>query len=652
MVDLIGQQLGNYRLLRLLGRGGFADVYLGEQAYIKSSAACKVVRTPFTEEQSTAFLQEARILVRLRHPHIVRALDFAVEAGIAYLVLEYAPGGTLRTLCPKGARLPLDTILRVVRQVTSALQYAHDQGFIHRDVKPENLLLGPQGEVLLSDFGLAVFAPYAHHYSTQASVASGAGTSPYLAPEQLQGQPQPASDQYALGAVIYEWLTGTPPFQGSPIQIAMQPDFLLTAANARTIAEICVRLDGLPLAIELAAARIRLLSPRALLARLTQGLSVLTRGAATLPARQQTLRSTLQWSYDLLDTHEQCLFRHLSIFVGSFTLEAAEEVCGALRQDDRGAAGSVLDGVDSLLEKSLLHRVERQTGAPRLAMLETIREYGLECLTASGELESTRQAHATYYQALVGEVGPHLRSPERGKALDQLEQELDNLRAALNGLLAEGEVEQAVHLGTDLFWFWLLRGSQHEGQMSLERGLAAQGNVAHTVRAWALQALGMFVSNQGNFTYAVELWQTSLELFQKTGDTQGRAWALCNLGVAIMSMREYIRARQLLEESLALFRDLGDQAPEGRGFIPAGGVAGGVAHALHRLAWIANIQGEYASARALAEESLTLFRMMGDGFGISSATEILAEAALNQEDYAGVEAFLAEKLAIDRKDGV
>jgi predicted ATPase len=232
---------------------------------------------------------------------------------------------------------------------------------------------------------------------------------------------------------------------------ARQPDFLLTAANARTIAEICVRLDGLPLAIELAAARIRILSPQALLARLTQHLSVLTRGAATLPARQQTLRSTLQWSYDLLDTHERCFFRYLSIFVGSFTLEAAEKVCGALRQDDQGAAGSVLDGVDSLLEKSLLHRVERQTGEPRLAMLETIREYGLECLMASGELESTRQAHATYYQALVGEVGPHLRGPERGKALDQLEQELDNLRAALNGLLAEGEVEQAVRLGTDLF---------------------------------------------------------------------------------------------------------------------------------------------------------------------------------------------------------
>ena len=639
MIDLVGHQLGNYRVLRLLGRGGFANVYLGEQVHLKNNAALKVVRAAFTEEQSAAFLQEARILARLRHPHIVRVLDFAVEAGTAYLVLEYAPGGTLRTLCPKGTRLPLATMLRVVKQVVSALQYAHDQGLIHRDVKPENLLLGPQGEILLSDFGLAVFAPDTHLYSAQAIVTSGAGTSPYLAPEQLQGQPQPASDQYALGAVIYEWLTGTPPFQGTPVTVAMQqlstpppalrpqlpdlspavdevvlralaiepeqrfacvhdlgtaleravqgtlltmpaslsphtpteeslslvshekradphppapplrgnppifltpllgreqevervcallqrpdvrvltlvgpggvgktrlglavatqmraffgngvccvslapisdpqlvlstiaqqlevkeegeqailtlltsalrdqhllllldnleqvvaaapmlaellvacprlkllttsrailhldgehafpvpplalpdlthlpdqealaqqaavalflqraqamqPDFLLTATNARAIAEICVRLDGLPLAIELAAARVRLLAPQALLTRLSKRLLLLTRGAATLPARQQTLRSTLQWSYDLLDVHEQRLFRHLSIFVGSFTLEAAEEVGGALRRDDQGAAASVLDGVDSLLEKSLLNQVRQQAG--------------------------------------------------------------------------------------------------------------------------------------------------------------------------------------------------------------------------------------------------------------------------------------------------
>src|SRR5258708_5177053 len=152
MIDLVGHQLGNYRVLRLLGRGGFANVYLGEQVHLKNNAALKVVRAAFTEEQSAALLQEARILVSLRHPHIVRVRDFAVEAGTAYLVLEYAPGGTLRTLCPRGTRLPLATMLRVVKQVVSALQYAHDQGLIHRDVKPENLLLGPQGEILLSDF--------------------------------------------------------------------------------------------------------------------------------------------------------------------------------------------------------------------------------------------------------------------------------------------------------------------------------------------------------------------------------------------------------------------------------------------------------------------------------------------------------------------
>lgn len=180
------------------------------------------MHTAFTEEQSTAFLQEARILARLRHSHIVRVLDFAVEAGLAYLVLEYAPGGTLRALCPQGARLSLALMLHIVGQVVSALQYAHDQGLIHGDVKPENLLLGPQGEVLLSDFGLAAFTPDMYQEKAPASVASRAGTALYLAPEQLQGQPQPASDQYSLGAVLYEWLTGTPPFQGSPGEIVRQ----------------------------------------------------------------------------------------------------------------------------------------------------------------------------------------------------------------------------------------------------------------------------------------------------------------------------------------------------------------------------------------------------------------------------------------------
>ncbi|HEX6484726.1 MAG TPA: protein kinase [Ktedonobacteraceae bacterium] len=222
MSDREGQQLGNYRLVRLLGRGGFAEVYLGEHTYLKSSAALKLVHVELPEEEREAFLQEAQTLVRLNHPHIVRLLDFSIEAGTPFLVMEYAPHGTLRQKHPRGTRLPVDIVVTYVNQVASALQYAHDQHFIHRDVKPANMLLGSHDEVLLSDFGLAMFTPQSQVYSTHAIAQQVAGTSPYLSPEHLQGQPLPASDQYALGVVVYEWLCGIHPFRGSALEIAMQ----------------------------------------------------------------------------------------------------------------------------------------------------------------------------------------------------------------------------------------------------------------------------------------------------------------------------------------------------------------------------------------------------------------------------------------------
>jgi LuxR family transcriptional regulator, maltose regulon positive regulatory protein len=222
MTDRVGQQLGNYHLLRLLGRGGFADVYLGEHVYLKSHAAIKMLRMQLTDENAQQFLQEAQLLARLSHPHIVRILDFAVQEGRPFLVMDYVPGGTLRTLHPRDTRLPLGTIAAYVTQVASALQYAHDQHLIHRDIKPENMLLGARSEVLLSDFGLAMLVQESRSYSTQVPAQPLAGTASYLAPEQVQGQPRPASDQYALGIVVYEWLCGTPPFHGTPLEMAMQ----------------------------------------------------------------------------------------------------------------------------------------------------------------------------------------------------------------------------------------------------------------------------------------------------------------------------------------------------------------------------------------------------------------------------------------------
>src|SRR5260221_3730980 len=218
---------------------------------------------------------------------------------------------------------------------------------------------------------------------------------------------------------------------------AIQPAFGVTPANARAIAEICVHLDGLPLAIELAAGRSKLLPPQALLKRLSHRLEVLTGGAQDLPSRQQTLRNTLQWSYDLLTETEQRLFRWLSIFVGGCTLEAAEAVCQA-GQAGGEQASSVLEGIASLLDKSLVQQTERAGDAPRLVMLETIREFGLECLERQGELEVARRPHAHYYLALAEAAEPHLLGPEQLLWLDRLEQELDNLPAILQAATAGG----------------------------------------------------------------------------------------------------------------------------------------------------------------------------------------------------------------------
>jgi tRNA A-37 threonylcarbamoyl transferase component Bud32 len=228
----IGQRLGNYRLVRVLGHGGFAEVYLGEHVFLKTQAAIKVLHTRLTREALVGFLNEARTIAELVHPHIVRVLEFGVEGDepdldasvfdaavcTPYLIMDYASGGTLRKRHPKGTRLPLTTILPYVRQVADALQYAHDKRLIHRDIKPENMLVGHNNEVLLSDFGIAAVAHSERSMSTQEM----AGTVPYMAPEQIRGKPRPASDQYALAIVIYEWLCGSRPFQGSQWEIIDQ----------------------------------------------------------------------------------------------------------------------------------------------------------------------------------------------------------------------------------------------------------------------------------------------------------------------------------------------------------------------------------------------------------------------------------------------
>jgi serine/threonine protein kinase len=218
MTERVGQQLGNYRLIRLLGEGGFAEVYLGEHIHLGTQAAIKVLHTQLAKEDIETFRNEARTIARLEHPNIVRVLDFGLEGSTPYLVMSYAVNGTLRQRHPKGTRLPLVTIVSYVQQLADALQYAHDEKLIHRDIKPENMLVGKRQEVLLSDFGIAVMAQSSRYQNPQ----DMAGTITYMAPEQIQGKPRPASDQYSLGIVIYEWLTGTRPFHGSLTELVGQ----------------------------------------------------------------------------------------------------------------------------------------------------------------------------------------------------------------------------------------------------------------------------------------------------------------------------------------------------------------------------------------------------------------------------------------------
>lgn len=215
MVGRIGQQLGHYRLLRKLGSGGFADVYQAEHIYLNTPAAVKLLNSSLVTSDVQSFLNEAKTIAGLNHQHIVRVLDFGLEEGIPYLVMEYAPNGTLRQRHPKGSAIPLSLILQYTQQIASALQYAHMHRLIHRDVKPDNILLGRHNELLLSDFGAALLTRTSEMLSTQDII----GTISYMAPEQLRGKPTPASDQYALGVVVYEWLSGFCPFQGSPVAV-------------------------------------------------------------------------------------------------------------------------------------------------------------------------------------------------------------------------------------------------------------------------------------------------------------------------------------------------------------------------------------------------------------------------------------------------
>ena len=422
---------------------------------------------------------------------------------------------------------------------------------------------------------------------------------------------------------------------------AIKPDFQLTAGNAQAIAESCLRLDGLPLAIELATARIKLLSPQALLARLSQRLQVLTGGVQDAPVRQQTLRNTIAWSYDLLDAQEQRLFRQTSVFMGGCTLKAIEAICTAL--DDGEGATPVLDAISSLIDKSLLQQAEQEGEEPRLGMLETIREYGLEMLAASGELDPTRHAHATYYLRLAEQVAPILRRPEQTVLLERLEQEHQNLRAVMQWWLEQGEHgtarEPALRLGRALREFWHVRGHYREGRSFLEQALAGSEGAAALVRAKALAAAASLADAQSDDARLEVLAQESLALYRQLGVRDGIANALCMLGTVAWRKRgDFRAARALFEESVKLFKEAGDQQ--------------GTAWALWMLADTISNQGEHTRGLALYEECLALFRALGNKRGIAMSLCLSAQwIFVCQGDKQTVRARLEASLALFKELG-
>jgi predicted ATPase len=415
---------------------------------------------------------------------------------------------------------------------------------------------------------------------------------------------------------------------------AVKPDFQVTNANAPAVAEICARLDGLPLAIELAAARTRLLPPQALLKRLGQRLQLLTSSLRDTPARQHTLRQTIQWSYDLLPAEEQQMFRRLSVFVNGCELSAVEAVCHATR-DGKAA---VLDEVTALVDKNLVLQTAQEEEEPRFTMLETIREYGLEALVANRETNTTRRAHALYYLALAEEAAPNLAGPRSAVWLKRLEREHDNLRAALEWALEPEQTgsspDLALRFCVTLREFWEVRGLYSEGRAFLEQALARCEGASTSVRASALGAAAAFAEWLGDFHLSEELRQESLILYRQLGDTRGIASSLQGLAWIVWRRGANIAvALQMEEESVTLLRELGDKDA--------------LAWSLYYLADTLSIHGEYSRAHTLYEESLALFRELGNKLGIAKCLQQSAQwLFFAGGDQAIVQARLEEMLAL------
>jgi predicted ATPase len=412
-----------------------------------------------------------------------------------------------------------------------------------------------------------------------------------------------------------------------------RPHFALTAENARAIAAICRRLDGIALAIELAAARARSMSVDDIGRRLDQRFALLTGGSRTVPPRQQTLRAAVDWSFDLLGDAERAAFCAISVFVGGFTLQAAEHVCAG----DAPAAHDVLDLLASLADKSLVV-IDERADATRYRLLETMQQYASERARALFADAPWQRRHLAHFLALAQEAEPRLTAADQQAWLDRLEIEHDNVRAALaRSTEIFADADTGLRLAAAVARFWLVRGYLAEGRSWFSRLLGAASSVDPATRARALNWAGIFAWKQGDYDAANARYDESLAIRRRLGDRKGAGAVLNNQGLLAYEQGDYRSARVLHEQSLAIDRELGDRW--------------GVAVSLIHLASLATMQGDYATARALNDESLATFRELGDRGHIANAIRSLAHLHSQQGDDDAARALYEESLAVCRELG-
>ncbi len=500
--------------------------------------------------------------------------------------------------------------------------------------------------------GLLRSCPQVQILATSREQLNVGGEQSWRVPSLLSPDPNalPAGEK-DLSAVVMEYDAARLFVERAAMQRA---EFRLSGQNVRSVATICHRLDGIPLALELAAARVRVLTVEEITQRLDDRFRLLTGGSRTALPRQQTLRALLDWSYELLTTQERTLLHRLAVFAGGWGLAAAEAVGSDFGLPDTSASASlqnpkseiqneeVLDLLTSLVDKSLVV-VEEREGETWYRLLETVREYSRERLEASGEEASVRDRHQAWLLRLAEEAEPQLLGPEQGKWLDRLETEHDNLRSAIEWSLkakagSEGE-EAGLRLCGALWRFWNTRGYPTEGREWCRAALARETGVSEraAVRAKALNGAGNMAYAQGDYVAAQTLYKEALTARREISDRQGIAGTLLSLGNLAYSQGDYVAAQALYEEALAMYREIGDRQ--------------GIANTLGNLGTVAYSQSDYVAAQALYEESLATKREIGDRQGIANTLGNLGNVAYAQGDYVAAQALHEESLVIEREIG-